>query len=160
MRALRASIAIALGVLLAVVTVSPASALDDGAGDVAPEIAQMLADVPGGVLLDENHAVWPALDMEMAVPAASPRSFSASSVGPCASGRICLFTSYSLGGTMLAFTTCGVHAIPSTFAARSLAHARSSGYTQARNGTTVLATAYVGGWANIYGTATNVRCVL
>ncbi|MBW8763798.1 MAG: hypothetical protein JF592_14640 [Microbacterium sp.] len=160
MTAVRSLIAIATGVLLAITAVSPADAVDDGRVDVAPEVAQMLEEVPGGVLIDGHHAVWPALHMELVVPTGSPRSFSASSVGPCPSGGVCLFAGYSLGGTMLAFSTCGIHSIPSSFSARSLAHARSSGYTQARNGTTVLATAYVGGWANIYGTTTNLRCVL
>ena len=109
--------------------------------------------------VDGNHAVWPRLDMELEVPTASQRSLSASSVGPCPSDRICLFSGYSLGGTMLSFGTCGIHTVPSTFSARSLAHARATGYTQARNGTTVIATAYAGGWANIYSTATNIRCV-
>lgn len=159
MSASRSLIAIVMGMLLMVASASPAAA-DDGQDDVAPEIALMLGEVPGGVLIDANHAVWPALDMEMTVPTASSRSFSAASVGACPSGRICLFTGYSLGGTMLSFSTCGVHTVPSTFSAHSLAHARSSGYSQARDGTAVLATAYTGGWANIYGTTTNVRCIL
>lgn len=160
MTAVRSLIAIATGVVLAITAVSPADAVAGGRIDVAPEVAQMLDEVPGGVLIDGNHAVWPELHMELVVPTGSPRSFPASSVGPCPSGEVCLFTGYSLGGTMLSFSTCGIHSVPSSFSARSLAHARSSGSTQARLGTTVLATAYAGGWANISGMTTNVRCVL
>jgi hypothetical protein len=155
----RSLIAVVIGMLLVIGATSPVAASAGGDDDVAPEIVQMMTEVPGGVLVDGNHAVWPRLDMELEVPTASQRSLSASSVGPCPSDRICLFSGYSLGGTMLSFGTCGIHTVPSTFSARSLAHARATGYTQARNGTTVIATAYAGGWANIYSTATNIRCV-
>jgi len=159
MKSLRAVIAIAAGILLAVATVSTASASSDDHDDIDPQIAQVLEEVPGGVLLDAHHAVWPALSMEMIVPTSSSSAFSPSSVGSCATGQICLYDGYSLTGAQLNFGTCGIHTVPGSFTTRSLAHARTSGYTQARNGTTVLATAYAGGWTNVYGTTTNIRCI-
>lgn len=164
MRRARILVAVLAGVLLAGALTSPAAADDDGAAVVDPQIAEMLAEVPGGVLIDPSHAVWPELGMELEVPviAASNRSssLSAASVGSCATGNVCVFSGYSLGGARLSWGTCGIHSIPTSFTARSLAHARSSGYTQARSGTTVVATAYVNGWANIYSYVSNVRCVL
>ncbi len=164
MRRSRTLVAVLAGLLFTAALTSPAAADSEGEADVDPLIAEMLAEVPGGVLVDSDHAVWPELGMELEVPAlsASDRSssFSTASVGSCATGSVCVFSGYSLGGAKLSWGVCGIHSIPSSFTARSVAHARSSGYTQARNGTTVVATAYVNGWANIYSYVSNVRCVL
>ena len=159
MKRWRPVVGVVLGLLIGAMAVTPAVAegATDGV-DADPQIVGMLAEVPGGILLDANHAFWPALDMEMTVPAAAGRSARAS-VGACADGRVCVFSGQSLSGSFLSWGSCGDHVIPSTFSALSLAHARSSGYSQARNGGAVLATAYAGGWANIFGGATYVRCV-
>lgn len=159
MTRLRVIVAVVIGLLFAGATAAPASAETSDGVDADPQIVEMMAEVPGGVLLDATHAVWPELGMELIVPASSMGAMSVSSVGPCATGRICAYTGQSLTGSALTFSTCGIHSIPSTFHTRSLANARSSGYTQARNGTAVLATAWAGGWTNVYGTATNLRCV-
>ncbi|WP_146008133.1 hypothetical protein [Microbacterium aurantiacum] len=127
--------------------------------DADPRIVEMMDAVPGGVLVDANHAVWPALDMEMTVPGAHAGT-TFTSVGACPGGRICVFSGRSLTGPSLSWGSCGDHSIPSNFTALSLANARSSGYAQARNGGSVFATAYAGRWANILGAATYVRCVL
>lgn len=162
MNRMRGVVAVAIGLLFAGMMAAPASAeTNDGEG-VDPQIVEMMAEVPGGVLIDAHHAAWPELGMELIVPSTSSSTMSTmstSSVGSCASGKICAYTGQSLSGSVLTFSTCGIHSIPSTFSVGSLANARSSGYTQARNGTTVLATAYAGGWTNVYGTTTNLRCV-
>lgn len=154
----RSAIAVLVGVLLAVATVAPATASEAGPRDIDPQVAVMLEEVPGGILLDTNHAVWPALGMELIVPHASA-SFARSAVGGCSNGRICLYAGYGLSGATLTFGTCGISVVPSSFTTRSLANARGSGYTQARNGSSVNATVYAGGWSNVYGTTSNVRCV-
>lgn len=159
MRRVRIVVAVIIGVLIAGLTAAPASAETTDGIDVDPLVAEMMAEVPGGVLLDADNAVWPELGMELSVPSASTRSMSTASVGSCASGRICAYSGQNLSGSSLSFSTCGIHSIPSSFTTRSLANARSSGYVQARNGTTVLATAWAGGWTNVYGTTTNLRCV-
>lgn len=162
MKRVRIVLAVIIGLLLAGITAAPASAETADGADVDPLVAAMMAEVPGGVLLDSNRAVWPELDMELSVPSATmgtTSTTSTSAVGPCASGKICIYTGQSLTGSSLTFGTCGIHSVPSSFTTRSLANARSSGHTQARNGTTVLATAYAGGWTNVYGTTTNLRCV-
>lgn len=126
---------------------------------VDPGIAQMLRDIPGGVLVDSRHAVWPALDMEAVAPGAAGASSRA--VGTCATGRICAYSGGTMSGTSVSWGTCGTLPVPSSFIPRSLANARTSGYAQARNsGGGVLGTANAGSWVNVSGTATTVRCIL
>lgn len=127
---------------------------------VDPQIVQMLEEIPGGVLIDARHAVWPALDMEVVVPA--PGGSAASrAVGACATGRICAYSGGSMSGTTVSWGTCGTLSVPSGFVPRSLANARTSGYAQARTSSGgVLATANAGAWVGVGGTATTVRCVL
>lgn len=135
----------------------PAAAASAAEERVDPVIAGVLAEVPGGIVVDANHAVWPALDMEMTT-AADDQRLALSSVGTCSSGLVCAYSGSSLSGTRMSWSTCGDHTVPSSFSVRSIADARSTGKLQARNGTTVLATAYAGGWANVSGTTTYVRC--
>lgn len=135
---------------------APAFAAESRGDDQDPLITAMLEEVPGGVVIDETHVVWPRLDMALIVRTGpSPRA-----VGTCATGKICAYTAGSLGGSSLSFGTCGAHAIPASFIARSLANARSSGSVQARNASTVVATVYAGNSTNLAGTVTNLRCVL
>lgn len=157
-RAVLAAVLVA-GLLMASAPAAASAAMSDD--DVDPQIARMLDEIPGGVLLDPNRAVWPALDMEVTVPSALGGLASRAAVGNCASGRICAFSSASLSGTSVTWGTCGTLTVPSGFVPRSLANARSSGYAQARNSAGgVLATANAGGWVNVGGTAKTVRCVL
>ncbi|WP_341945260.1 hypothetical protein [Microbacterium sp. LWH11-1.2] len=157
-RATSALLAGLVGILLAM-TSAPAFAAPSDDAEPDPQITAMLEEVPGGVLIDSRHAVWPELAMELTVHADKGRS--ARSVGSCATNSICVYNGLSLGGTStLTFGTCGNHTIPSTFSAKSLANARTSGYVQARNGSAVVATVYAGNWANISGGATSLRCYL
>lgn len=135
----------------------PANAAES-AGEQDPLITAMLAEVPGGVVVDETRVVWPRLDMELVVQ--PERAAFAFAVGSCATGKICAYNGVSLAGSRLSFGTCGNHPIPSPFTARSVANARSSGSVQARNGSTVVATVYAGNWTNLGGAVNNLRCVL
>lgn len=126
---------------------------------VDPQILELLEEVPGGVLIDGDHAVWPELDMEYSA-ATSAAGFSARAVGPCSTGRICAYTGYNLTGGTLSWGTCGNIAIPSSFITRSVANARTSGYLRVRNGSTILATVYANGSSNVYGSANNIICYL
>ncbi|PRB15500.1 hypothetical protein [Microbacterium sp. MYb62] len=152
--------ALAAAVLGLVLTfgAAPAMASVPDDRDVDPLVAAMLEEVPGGVLLDANHAVWPELDMELRVPSAS--GISARSVGTCATGKFCAYNASSLGGGSLTFGTCAVHSIASSFTVKSVANARASGYVQVRNGTTVLSSVNAGTWGNVSGSVTNLRCIL
>ena len=130
-----------------------------------PQITAMLDAVPGGVVLDAYHAVWPELDMEMAVAAPQEASSSArssaalASVGACASGKVCAFSLSGTNGAKLSWGTCNTSYPVGTFVVRSIADARSSGYMQAKYGTTVRATAYAGSWTNVYGSVSRITCV-
>lgn len=150
------AVAAAVAVLIAGGSV-PANAAES-TGEQDPLITAMLAEVPGGVVVDETRVVWPRLDMELEVQ--PERAAFAFAVGSCATGRICAYNAVSLAGSRLSFGTCGNHPIPSPFTARSVANARLSGSVQARNGSTVVATVYAGNWTNLGGAVNNLRCVL
>lgn len=158
MTRVRTFLAVLATALIGVLALSPAAASASEHEPVDPEIAAVLAEVPGGIVIDANHAVWPALDLTMTVPT-EDRSAALSSVGPCSTGRVCAFSGSSLSGSQLSWGTCGYHSVPSTFTVRSIADARSSGSLQALSGSTVLATVYAGGWANVSGTTTRLRCI-
>lgn len=126
------------------------------AEDVTPDqrIAAVMAEVPGGVLVDENHAVWAELGMEMETPEdAAPFA-----VGGCSTGYVCVFDSYNAQGAKISWSTCSNPTV-SSFTVRSIANARSTGYAQARYSTAVRATANAGAYANVYASVNNVRCV-
>ncbi|MFF7292759.1 hypothetical protein ACFY9N_09525 [Microbacterium sp. NPDC008134] len=161
MRSTRAVLSALIVAGLLVASAPAAASAATGADEVDPQIAQMLDEIPGGVLIDSHRAVWPELDMEVTVPGAVGGFASRAAVGSCATGRICAYSSGSLMGTSVSWGTCGILTVPSGFVPRSLANARSSGYAQARNSAGgVLATANAGAWANVGGTAKTVRCVL
>ncbi|MGW9158282.1 MULTISPECIES: hypothetical protein [unclassified Microbacterium] len=157
---MRRSSLLAVAVLGMVMTLGavPATAAVEDEREVDPLVAAVLDEVPGGILIDGRHAVWPKLGMELTVPASS--GMAAWSVGSCTTGRICAYNSTSLGGAALTFGTCAVHTIPSSFSVKSAANARSIGYVQVRNGSTVLKTVPAGSWSNVSGTVTNLRCLL
>lgn len=143
-----------IGALAGAMTLIAPAAYAQSAPSADPEIAAVMAEVPGGTVIDADHAVWPALGMEMtAADAVSPFT-----VGSCATGRVCAFSGSNGSGSKLSWSTCSTFTI-SAFTVHSIADARSTGYLQARNGSTVVATAHAGTSANAYGTVTNVRCV-
>lgn len=90
--------AAALGAMLTL-GVTPAQAAPQGDDTVDPEIIAMLDEVPGGVIIDSTHAVWPALGMELSIRSASTRSVR--SVGSCATDRLCAYSAGSLSGNKL-----------------------------------------------------------
>jgi len=125
------------------------------ADSVDPQIAAALAAVPGGQVIDDRTAVWPDLSMTMTVP--DPRLREA--IGSCANGSVCAFSGASLTGSKLSWTTCSTFSTTALgVPVRSIADARSTGSLQARNGTTVVATALAQNWASVTGTTDNVKC--
>lgn len=157
MRRRAATLAVIAGLALSFVA-GPSASATTGTDATDPQILAVMAEVPGGVLIDARHAVWPALDMILTVPNEGSL-MTLLSVGGCATGRVCAFASPSLGGAILSWGTCGYHAVPSSFVVRSIADARLTGKAQARSGATVLATANAGAWANVTGTADNILCL-
>lgn len=127
------------------------------ASSVHAEIQAMLDEVPAGVVVSFSEAYWPALDMTMIVPG---QTMSRVAVGSCASGRICSYAAANLSGTRLEWGTCATHSIPAGHVSRSFANARASGtIVNARNGTSVVASASAGNWKNLTATVTNLRCL-
>ena len=123
---------------------------------VDPRILDALDAVPGGEVVDDYTAYWPALEMTLTVPAPGDGD----AVGSCANGSICAYSGSGLTGSKLSWSSCGTFstaAIPGGVV-RSIADARSTGSLQARNGTTVVATASAQSWNNVVGTTDNVRC--
>lgn len=151
-RAKLAVVGTAVLALIGVLGVPQAASADEIVPE--PRIAAVMAEIPGGILLDENHAVWPELDMAMETPDAA----SAFSVGGCTTGNFCVFDAANATGAKISWSSCGNPAV-SGFTVRSIANARPTGYAQARAGTTVRATAYAGGYANVFLSVDNVRCV-
>lgn len=156
---------IGAALLIAGAFAAPAAAAADGSVQPDPQIAAMLESIPGGTAVDAYHAVWPELDMEMSVAtpkrdaAATRSSASIASVGACATGKVCAFSLSGTNGAKLSWGTCNTSFPVGTFTVRSIADARSTGYVQAKYGTTVRATAYAGNWTNVYGSVSRITCV-
>ncbi|WP_243225833.1 hypothetical protein [Microbacterium sp. CIAB417] len=160
------TVLVGAALLMAGAVAAPMAAAADDRIEPDPQIAAMLEAVPGGVVLDAYNAVWPELDMEMTVEPARPSGLAErssvtalSSVGACASGKVCAFSLSGTNGSKLSWGTCNTSFPVGTFTVRSIADARSSGYAQAKYGTTVRATAYAGGWKNVYGSVSRITCV-
>lgn len=142
-----------LAILALVGAPSPVSAEDTVL--VHPDIAYALIAEPGGVATSWSTAEWPALGMTMTVPVAR-------SVGTCDTGFICAYSGAGQAGSRLDWTSCGSKSTAALLTVGSIANARSSGTLQARQGTTVRASATAGNAANVpvayRSLITNVYC--
>lgn len=154
MRRIKRALATAVVALAAMGLGALAAQAAAAASPVDPEIAAMLEAIPGGEVVDADHASWPEIGMQMT----SADAATSYSVGSCATGSVCAYSGIGLTGAKLSWTTCGTFSTGS-LTTRSIADARSSGHLQARNGTTVVATANAGASANVFSTVTDVRCV-
>lgn len=155
----RKGVAAALASALLLLTPAPAGATAAvGDDQLDPVMVELLREVPGGEIIDAGHAVWPELDMALIIPQSSEAA--ARSVGLCATGKICAYDQVNRGGRVLTWGVCGPISVPSGFAARSAANARTSGHMNVRNGTSVLVSISANTWANFSGTATNILCYI
>ncbi len=151
-------LATALGVAaLLTLSAAPTPAARADVALVHPEVAYALLAEPGGVATSWSTAEWPALDMTLTVSGVGARS-----VGSCATGAVCAYSQASQGGTKLEWTSCGSKSTAALATVGSSANARSSGTLQARQGTTVRASATAGNAANVpiayRSLITNVYC--
>ncbi|OAN38334.1 hypothetical protein [Microbacterium sp. H83] len=149
--------AMAVGLVLLTAAPSAAHAAEDPQ-DVHPAIAEALKEIPGGVAVAPDRAVWREFDMTLSV--VDDARLAVRAVGSCATGRICAYLGTGLTSMYASWGVCGVLPAPSGQTMRSMANARTSGYAQARNGSSVVATAAAGAWTNVYSTVTSIRCVL
>ena len=153
-----------LGICFVAVALVLAAPLASSAEEQAihPDVAYALAAEPGGVVLGCGSAEWP--DLGMRIDAAPPASgiIGVQSVGTCATGSICAYASTGISGTKLSWTTCGSKSTAALAQVGSIANARSSGTLQARQGTTVRASASANASANVavayQASITNVVC--
>lgn len=147
-------------VLLAMSTLgvsAPAAAADRSGDDSAEIIAHALEAEPGGIVLSDNVVYWPRLTMTLTVD--TERSAALRAVGSCPSGLYCAYSGQNLTGSRLSWTACGVQSTAALSVVRSIANARLVGVVQARNGTSVLASASSNAWTNVGGTTTNLNCL-
>ena len=130
--------------------------------DVHPDVAYALAAEPGGVVLSYSSAEWPDLGMRLDAAPSASGFIGVQSVGTCATGSICAYASTGISGTKLSWTTCGTKSTAALAQVGSIANARSSGTLQARQGTTVRASASANSFANVavayQASITNVFC--
>lgn len=150
--------AISLGVAaLLTLSTAPAPAARADVMLVHPEVAYALLAEPGGVATSWSTAEWPALDMTLTVSGIGARS-----VGSCATGAVCAYSEPGQGGSKLQWTSCGSKSTAALALVGSIANARSSGTLQARQGTTVRASATAGTAATVpiayRALITNVYC--
>ncbi|MEJ1088450.1 hypothetical protein WDU99_08985 [Microbacterium sp. Mu-80] len=142
-------VAMAIGML---VWASPAHAEES---PVHPDVAYAMSAVPGGLLVDANTVVWPALDMQLSATPTMLRS-----VGTCATGQYCAYSKANRGGTKLSWTTCATVSTAALSSVGSIANARSSGTVQARTSSgTILASASAGTSVNVFGAVRSLRCI-
>lgn len=136
----------ALGLSAALVLLAPTMATaSTDSPDVHPDVAYALQVEPGGVVLDYYSAYWPDALMRIDVPNPAARA-----VGSCATGSMCAFAGQGLGGTKISWATCGSKSVAGLGGqVGSVANARSSGTVQAKQGTTVRASASVNTYANV-----------
>lgn len=145
---------LSLGIAIAL-TASGMTAAHATEPDVHPDVAYALATVPGGVVVDWLTAEWPATGMRIEAQGGF-------SVGSCATGAICAYSSASLAGTKLSWTSCGMKSTAALSSVGSIANARTGGTLRALQGTTSRATAAAGASANVAvsyrALITNVSC--
>ena len=160
---IRARLTAAIAATLLILAAAPGAAQAAELPDVHPDVAYALAAEPGGIATSYNTAEWPELGMKITVPSTTQRTVTAlAAVGSCATGYICAYSGASLSGTRLQWSTCGSKSTTALGSVGSIANGRSSGTLQARQGTTVRASAGASSYANVsasYRTAiSNVYC--
>lgn len=126
---------------------------------IDPAIVAADAQEPGGVIVDAHTIVWPEEGKELTVLGSSASSVSArATLAGCDTGKVCAYSGSNATGSKLSWSTCGSHSTSLLASVGSIANGRSSGNLQARNGTTVVATAGPGATKNVFSTVTNVKC--
>lgn len=140
----------------AVVAATPA---DAATSDVQTQINQVIAE-HGGTQTAWNQVSWDEGAIVLTVVAEAGPGIQAQAIGPCATGKYCVYSGAGYTGSNLTYSTCttgnSVSALPQV---RSIANSRSTGTVRAYNGTTVVATVNANtGKTPITGTTTTVSC--
>lgn len=151
-------LAMAAASVIALITAVPVSAAEsERAGFMDQRVAQVLADNPGGVRTGWNEVSW--LEGDVVLTLANDAGIQAMASQKCTSGRICVHSGFSQGGSMVSLVGCGPHGVSVLGApVKSVTNARSSGSVVAKNGSTVVKTVAAGATSNVTGTVTTVGC--
>ena len=134
-------------------TLAPVAAHAD---TVDPQITAALKALPGGEIIDDHTAYWPDLTMTLTVVNPLLRD----AIGGCPNGSNFIILIDTPSGAKPSSTSCSTFSttvIPGGVV-RSIADARSTGSLQARNGTTVVATATAQSWNTVTAATDNVKC--
>lgn len=129
------------------------------------EVNQVLAEYPGGVQTGPGEITWDdgavILTLQAAHRATPHESTGVlASVGSCASGYFCGYTSTGLSGSKISFSSCTApnSVAPLGSPVRSVANARSSGTVFAFNGGSPVLSVSANSWANTSATITRLGC--
>jgi len=147
----RLFVAIACAFLLAL-GITPAA----HAEELDSRIVHALEAEPGGVVTSTTTVEWPTLGMRLTL---TSNGFSRGLSTRCPSGLVCAFQGAGEAGARLTWASCGTFSTAALTTVGSVANGRSTGTVQARNGSTVLASASAGNFANTPSGVTNVRCI-
>lgn len=137
--------------------ISKAGASSSNSVEVIPdeEISRALLIEPNGYATGQHTAYWPELEMTMV---SDQGRIERNAVGTCSNGTDCAYGGASMQGSKLSWSGCGSHPTSALSTVRSIANGRSSRTLEARNGTTVVASATPGKWRNVSKKVTNVYC--
>lgn len=149
-----AAAALALSLGLASTAVAYAGTATD---PIQTEVDSLLAEYEGGAQTGYGEISW---DEGRAILTLEMAAHSRVAVGSCPSGSFCAYSSSSLGGTRIAFTSCTAtnSLAPIGNGPRSIANGRSSGTVNAYNGSSTIASIGAGSYSNVAITATRLGC--
>lgn len=164
LRRLAAASAAATLALLTISSIGASASADEllpiSTPSLDEQVADILAEHPGGTRINQNEISWN--DGDIILTLEIPGAFAPMSVGSCADGTFCAYSGTNLTGSKVAYASCNTtHGIVGISTVRSLANAWGSGYIQARNsGGSTLATVYNAGQLSTAPSGiTQIRCV-
>jgi len=153
-RTITALVSLAAALLLAPAV--PATAAESGT-DLQQRIERVIDDFPGGVQTAANEISW--ADGDVVLTLADPESRAAArSVGSCATGAHCVYSSTNMQGSRLTFTTCTTSSVaPLGSPVRSIANARGS-VVRAYNAIGVVGSVSANSSTNVGWSMTKIGC--
>lgn len=130
------------------------------------EVDQVLSEHPGGVQTGPGEITWNDGEVILNLQSGHDETELShdispfSTVGSCASGYFCGFTSTGLAGSKISFSSCTASnsVSPLGSAVRSVANARNSGTVYAYNGSSAVLSVAANSWNNTSATITRLGC--
>lgn len=130
------------------------------------EINQILSEFPTGVQTGPGEISWNDgevilnLEREALSTASLVGEGFLATVGSCASGYFCAYTSTGLTGSKISFSSCtGTNSVsPLGSPVRSVANARGSGMVYAYNGISSVLSVSANSWSNTSAAITRLGC--